>query len=1551
MNENDLYDESTLLNQPWNPVSYFEEENEATGGNEQSAYSPNKLASLFETNIVAINDDFESRKLNLQEVDANDASGETNTDNLSQFTLDTEDGLQVLDTPYAINQRSILDDFNRLRKWQNSVDKPDKDVFKSNPVSEKDVYIGEPVSNSDTYIKQQSSLEKDDEVEMELSSDQNSDVSSDNKNVLPDESVSDNLNLEQEQNENRDNNVDILLQGLPISDAFSNKELETDNNINDNNHELPEACQFINTTSLIDQDILVIPVATNMETSHDNNLLDVELSMPKEPITLVDIGDSELPSLQFDLQVLPERTDVNNETGISLSELNAIEQNIVEEPSNESATDNKPSKSMPDCTSSQSFVAEAQDIINATTENIISSNDTTDIDALVDLAENLILSTSFQDKNQDENSSLFLTTELTDTPSSNFSNNVDNDTSLNETIETVNATSSPSTSKANNTTDITTDITTNITTDITTDITTNITTEVVDTSDNIEDVSSNNEHVIGFKEETDLVDMASFENDLAVLENEFANELCDRSDSNKQALSSASNSLSNDSNELPKRKNINILKTVELSSETAGVSENSTSKISSENVSVVNDSKCNDVDVSPVHLRNSLKCLTPDDEDEEVLTNTLEEISNEETISHDLCSLPMEASLENSGLNNVQTEIETEQDNNDFTAATDLTEEENTAIRMSNDDISTVSNELENTNNGDNINQMGLESATENTTVNLNSSQDIITNEPIVAEETNDEIVEESNTDVTPAIDTHETNNTETIETSEATDTISEQPRRSTGSVRRVRFSLDAEQENREEARANETSATSEATAITDEMRNLGWYAPKWIPDIDAKSCMKCDMKFTVVKRRHHCRACGKVLCGQCCNMKFHLPYMDYKPARVCQTCCDVMVAVLNIPRIGDSVPPTPYQANNPSSSLPEAPPPYSEINDGGRTERLGSNSSDAPPYTEAPSSGGRYAEQPAQVLPAAQALEHLPTMRPPGFPGSPINDMMNFQLPAYTPSVRQRQSRNRSESEMSAVIMFNSTVTNLPPILRRNNEETRIVNNPDLTTLFNEINDDSAEPISFIVNKNLVVKVKVINMDCCVEKRCWCFVSDGMGASNQEEVVILIKHGSSNLEEVTLTRKVLQQMNAVFEKAKHGNPVAELEEMEFDPNMLCSPKHVGVLFFKATLQCLQKLILPTSPYLFGLYIQPSELPWAKNFPLRLLLRIGAEFKYYPCPLSNILDRPPVYSGVGRTILDLLADFRNFQYTLPRVAGVTINLRERDTIIRLPQHRYDEVLKAVNASEENVLSLAGNFSSTCDGHLVSVEKDGRYKTQTLSIVLKEKRKVTCASFVVISAALKSNPEGIKAKASIVEDGVMVQVTTDVMKEFKAAIKNMKEYSVTAGAPSSEESSQVGIEWCTADVVERPRLLSPIDATSFDNLTNMKIRHSYDYTSNNLTAKIHWVEVYFLPQDNDTVQRLSARELGQMTSSIAKACMSALSPHLMTLIALEMTRIGLRVNLAADFVEYKIGANLTTLPLQLLPNLDDKLVPAIHGVMSNAQERVAVELIFQVVKIV
>lgn len=39
----------------------------------------------------------------------------------------------------------------------------------------------------------------------------------------------------------------------------------------------------------------------------------------------------------------------------------------------------------------------------------------------------------------------------------------------------------------------------------------------------------------------------------------------------------------------------------------------------------------------------------------------------------------------------------------------------------------------------------------------------------------------------------------------------------------------------------------------------LGEVAPVWVPDAEAQVCMKCGVKFTFTKRRHHCRAGGKV--------------------------------------------------------------------------------------------------------------------------------------------------------------------------------------------------------------------------------------------------------------------------------------------------------------------------------------------------------------------------------------------------------------------------------------------------------------------------------------------------------------------------------------------------------------------------------------------------------------------------------------------------------------------------------------------------------------------
>ncbi|KYR00698.1 pleckstrin (PH) domain-containing protein [Tieghemostelium lacteum] len=60
--------------------------------------------------------------------------------------------------------------------------------------------------------------------------------------------------------------------------------------------------------------------------------------------------------------------------------------------------------------------------------------------------------------------------------------------------------------------------------------------------------------------------------------------------------------------------------------------------------------------------------------------------------------------------------------------------------------------------------------------------------------------------------------------------------------------------------------------------------APVWIPDNDALECMICTAKFTTIRRRHHCRRCGNVVCGKCSDFNWKLDNQK-KEVRVCKTC------------------------------------------------------------------------------------------------------------------------------------------------------------------------------------------------------------------------------------------------------------------------------------------------------------------------------------------------------------------------------------------------------------------------------------------------------------------------------------------------------------------------------------------------------------------------------------------------------------------------------------------------------------------------------------------
>lgn len=83
-------------------------------------------------------------------------------------------------------------------------------------------------------------------------------------------------------------------------------------------------------------------------------------------------------------------------------------------------------------------------------------------------------------------------------------------------------------------------------------------------------------------------------------------------------------------------------------------------------------------------------------------------------------------------------------------------------------------------------------------------------------------------------------------------------------------------------------------------------YPPVWVPNTERKDCMICQRTFSrlgVGVRRHHCRHCGRLICGRCSHVSVEseafpttfIGHIDRNPSdersnlkRVCKTCSSV---------------------------------------------------------------------------------------------------------------------------------------------------------------------------------------------------------------------------------------------------------------------------------------------------------------------------------------------------------------------------------------------------------------------------------------------------------------------------------------------------------------------------------------------------------------------------------------------------------------------------------------------------------------------------------------
>uniref|UniRef100_A0A672YQM8 Zinc finger FYVE domain-containing protein 16-like n=1 Tax=Sphaeramia orbicularis TaxID=375764 RepID=A0A672YQM8_9TELE len=721
----------------------------------------------------------------------------------------------------------------------------------------------------------------------------------------------------------------------------------------------------------------------------------------------------------------------------------------------------------------------------------------------------------------------------------------------------------------------------------------------------------------------------------------------------------------------------------------------------------------------------------------------------------------------------------------------------------------------------------------------------------------------------------------------------------------------------------------------------LGTRQPAWVPDSEAPNCMNCYQRFTFTKRRHHCRACGKVYCAVCCNRKCKLKYLE-KEARVCVVCFDTIHRAQALERMMSPTGPSP-NPNVPSEYCSTIPPlqqcglllscpreqkrvwfadgilPNGEVADTTKlsvTSRRSPQESSGSTPDQTPSPSGSDAGVGSSSGPESSAAAEV--VRP------LVSGPWDYALLCGIYSSVKRVPSLLPENE-----------NELPPLLITTGEEEAgdilVEESPAPCQILHLLEEGGPRPLTFVLNANLLVNVKLVTYG---SHQCWCFGSNGLQALGQKEVVFLLE---CLPEEKTLPQDLFTLYINIYQDAQKGKFLEELDNVTFTSSFLGSKDHAGMLFFSPTFQPLDGLSLPPQPFLFGLLIQKLEVPWAKVFPLRLLLRLGAEHSVYPTTLTSVRFRESVYRETGHTIMNLLADLRNYQYSLSVVEGLRIHMEMGHSYIDIPKSSVNDMLKVVNASNEHVISIGASFSTEADSHLVCFQnEEGNYQTQANSMPGKT-RTVTGASFVVFNGALKAS-SGFIAKSSIVEDGLMVQIPPETMESLRAALREQTDFDIPCGRNDGGELREnVTVRWVNWSAPVNTGRTSAVDGRQQDGVRSVRMQQDTEFESDGRAIRCTEVNIPFYVL------------FCVFQKEIALATCSALTPHLAVLTSSGINSLSLRVSTQADMVEYQAGSGGRLLPQRYMNELDSALIPVIHGGSASVpQTAMDMEFLFYII---
>ncbi|NXF89896.1 ZFY16 protein, partial [Eubucco bourcierii] len=805
--------------------------------------------------------------------------------------------------------------------------------------------------------------------------------------------------------------------------------------------------------------------------------------------------------------------------------------------------------------------------------------------------------------------------------------------------------------------------------------------------------------------------------------------------------------------------------------------------------------------------------------------------------------------------------------------------------------------------------------------------------------------------------------------------------------------------ESNSETGGNQTSKNAASSKIP---ATLSWKQPLWVPDSEAPNCMNCRVKFTFTKRRHHCRACGKVFCGGCCKRKCKLQYME-KEARVCTGCYDYIKAqafgrvsstdpdLSSTTSCEPSADDSPTEEAQPSgaSATPSSPvlvlrqPNIKELSpreekkvdfvnplpcnkrEGGRLSPIAHGLSPNAVKPEADGLSTNVNPEPVEevhlVTRMAELHSSFSSHDAQQAIAGPVEVAHRFTLDTvetreYSSAAEAVSTSSSSVPQAAHVILpspsryrqlcgvencVGRTISlvpdgdQLPPLLLAVSEKGPLVEpQPSHQQVMCLLAEGNSCPATFILNANLLVNVKL--MTYC-SKKCWCFSTTGLHGLGQAEIIILLQ---CLPQEEIFPAEMLKLFIGIYKDAMNGKLIKTMGYITFTEKFLGTEDLGGFLFVSPIYEKFDDQILPDKPYLCGILIHKVEIPLAKAFPSRLMSSLGAESGAYPMPLLSVRERNPIFTEIGCTIFQKLTDFKNDCYPVDVIDNLLIHLEIGRCCIKIPLRKYNEVMKVVDSSDEYVIIIGTNPSIEADSYLVCVQdEDGLYQTKTVSVTGCPRR-VTSASFVVFKEATAPS-----AKYAVIEDGIIVDVTTETLQNLYKALRGKKDYKIICSETDTGEVEKcVDICWVEDEDQTIKGILSPVDGLPVEGTLSEKMFHNRNFEG---TGKaLNCTTVYYFVNNYE----LTNPVLPVFADEVASGTSAALCPHIRSLKDSGMNKIGVRVSVAADTVEYTAGSEYCLLPQNYLNELDSTLVPVIHSRMLHPGSLpMKLELLFFIVE--